>query len=87
MPAQLNTLPFLQMRLHRFPSNPPGREDPQFVPAVLKDCIHSIHLGSAFMSYWRRLAVLLPSSALFVAPGISGAQQHAPIAEQIARVG
>jgi hypothetical protein len=37
------------------------------------------------MSYWRRLAALLPVSVLFIAPGISGAQQHAPIAEQIGK--
>jgi hypothetical protein len=37
------------------------------------------------MSYWRRLAVLLTFSVLFIAPGISGAQQHVPIAEQIGK--
>ena len=37
------------------------------------------------MTYLRRLAVLLPFSVLFIAPGISGAQQHAPIAEQIGK--
>jgi hypothetical protein len=36
------------------------------------------------MTYLRRLAALLPFSVLFIAPGISGAQQHAPIAAQIA---
>jgi hypothetical protein len=37
------------------------------------------------MTYLRRLAALLPFSVLFIAPGISGAQQHAPIAEQIGK--
>jgi len=37
------------------------------------------------MTYLRRLAALLPFSALFIAPGISGAQQHAPIAGQIGK--
>jgi quinol monooxygenase YgiN len=34
------------------------------------------------MTNLRRLAALLPFSVLFIAPGISGAQQHAPIPEQ-----
>ena len=37
------------------------------------------------MTYSRRLAALLPFSALFSAPGISGAQQLPPIAEQMAK--
>jgi hypothetical protein len=37
------------------------------------------------MTNLRRLAALLPFSLLFIAPGISGAQQHAPIAEQIGK--
>ena len=37
------------------------------------------------MTYLRRLAALLPFSVLFVAPGISGAQQLPPIAEQMAK--
>jgi hypothetical protein len=37
------------------------------------------------MTHLRRLAVLLPFSVLFITPGISGAQQHAPIAEQIGK--
>ena len=32
-----------------------------------------------------RLAALLPLSVLFIAPAIAGAQQHAPIAEQIGK--
>jgi hypothetical protein len=38
-----------------------------------------------FMTNLRRLAALLPLSALFIAPGISIAQPHAPIAEQIGK--
>jgi len=37
------------------------------------------------MTYLRRLAALLPFSVLFIAPGISGAQQLPPIAEQMAK--
>ena len=37
------------------------------------------------MTYLRRLAALLPASVLFIGPGISGAQPHAPIAEQIGK--
>ena len=38
------------------------------------------------MINFRRLAALLPFSALFIAPGMAGAQQHARIAEQIGKV-
>jgi hypothetical protein len=34
------------------------------------------------MTNLRRLAALLPFSVLFIAPSISRAQQHAPIADQ-----
>ena len=37
------------------------------------------------MTYLRRLAALLPFSVLFIAPGISGAQQLPPLAEQMAK--
>ena len=37
------------------------------------------------MTNSRRFATLLPLSVLFIAPAISGAQQHAPIAEQIGK--
>jgi len=37
------------------------------------------------MTNLTRLVALLPLSALFIAPGISEAQQHAPIAEQIGK--
>jgi hypothetical protein len=37
------------------------------------------------MSKFRQLAALLPSSLLFIASGISTAQPHAPIAEQIGK--
>jgi hypothetical protein len=38
-----------------------------------------------FMTNLKRLGALLPLSLLFIAPGMSGAQQHAPIAEQIGK--
>src|SRR5262250_1504301 len=37
------------------------------------------------MTKLSRLAALLPLSLIFIAPAISGAQQHAPIAEQIGK--
>ena len=37
------------------------------------------------MTNLKRLAALLPLSVVFIAPAISGAQQHAPIAEQIGK--
>ena len=37
------------------------------------------------MTYLRRAAALLPFSVLFIAPGISGAQQLPPLAEQMAK--
>jgi hypothetical protein len=67
------------------PTNQPEREDSQFVPAGLEDCIHSIHAGDTFMTYLRRVAALLPFSVLFIAPGVSGAQQLPPVAEQMAK--
>ena len=37
------------------------------------------------MTNLRQLAAILSFSVLFIAPGISGAQEHAPIAEQIGK--
>jgi len=37
------------------------------------------------MTNLRQLTAILPLSVLFIAPGISGAQQHAPIAERIGK--
>src|SRR5262252_140534 len=37
------------------------------------------------MTNLKRLAALLPLSVLFIAPAISGVQQHAPVAEQIGK--
>src|ERR1700739_147194 len=79
------TLPFMELRLQTLPSNKSGREDSQLVLSSLEDCLGSIQLGGMFMTNLRRLPALLPFSALFITPGISSAQPHAPIAEQIGK--
>src|SRR6516165_2492140 len=75
----------MEMRLQRFASNRHERAETQSIRAVPEDRIHSSHPGGTFMTNSIRLAALLPLSVLFIAPAISGAQQHAPIAEQIGK--
>ena len=77
----------MEMRFLTFPSNQCRRAVRQCSLTCRRavDFRRPIHPRGTCMTNLKRLAALLPLSVVFIAPAISGAQQHAPIAEQIGK--